>query len=125
VNLYLVEEHTVNAYGTPPERIPFAAIVETDSHVWAFQAANELSQQVRVRSNSPLTAADAREVPSEFLFDASELTEVIQGYLWMAEDGSDIWYEVRCLGTVQVGDNVKGHVIRGALHLSKQRPNGA
>jgi hypothetical protein len=121
VSLYLIEEHTVMPYGTPPESIPFAVLVEADSPVWAFQAANALSQQTRVRSISPLRMAEPRDIPSEFLFDASELTEVVQGYLWMAEDGSDIWYEVRCLGTEQVGDQVKGHVLRGTLHPSNHR----
>jgi len=93
---YLVEEHTSGPYGAGNENIPYHIIVYGKDARQAFRAANEQSVKARTRRGVMGSSSE----PSEFFFSDTELVECIPRYLWQAADGSDVWYEVRFLGTV-------------------------
>lgn len=76
---WLVEEHTTS-YGGISERIAFVARVLAETAQQAFDAADRFSKETR---------------KEEFAYKAEDLTEVHSGYLWVASDGSNIWYEIR------------------------------
>jgi hypothetical protein len=95
VPYYLVEEHTCEPYGGT-ERISYHVVVYGKDERQAFRAANQQSMRTRTRRG----VIGSPPEPGEFFFSETELIEDITGYLWQAADGSDIWYEVRFLGTV-------------------------
>ncbi len=96
---YLVEEHTTGPYCTVgEENIPYHVLVHGKDERQAFRAAEQQSMKTRRRRYHG--SFPVEEEPASFLFLDSELSECIPGYLWQAADGSDIWYEVRRIGTV-------------------------
>ncbi len=80
---FLVEEHTSDPYGTERGHVPFRVLVHADDMHQAFIAAALNAYRTRGKG---------------FLFSSSELEEVEPGYLYVAADGSSIWYEIRDLG---------------------------
>lgn len=84
---WLVEEHTTG-YGHD-ETVQYHQVVGAPDAIVAFEIADDMARMTRTCGGEP----------AGFLFAASELEEVVPGFLWQAADGSSIYYEVRSLGT--------------------------
>lgn len=87
MNTYLVEEHSDFTHtGRPEEQITFHAAVKANDERHAFRLAHRRCGRKRRWEDG---------TPCGFYFSATELKEIVKGYLWAASDGSSVAYEVR------------------------------
>jgi hypothetical protein len=103
---WLVEEHT-GTYSGIAETISWRQIVGAKIAVNAFIRAEAIHSGVPEHMSDTNLGVWKERTASDkwtFAFLPDELEECVPDYLWMASDGSDIWYEVRKLGKLYVDD---------------------